>query len=145
MGFYDKHILPRIIDWGCGQEEMKELRQLVTPLARGRVLEVGIGSGRNLPFYDPAKVEHATGIDPSQELLALARERSRGLPFPVDLRAVHDPQRRTGIDAYAPSVEARRQSDFLRARSLAGRQHTALAEPAQPIMEALFWRMQSQS
>ena len=85
MGFYDKHILPRIIDWACGQEMMQEQRQLVTPLARGRVLEVGIGSGHNLPFYDPAKVERVIGIDPGEELLALAHQRSRDLPFPVDL------------------------------------------------------------
>ncbi len=85
MGLYDKYILPRIIDCACGQEMMKEQRQLVTPLASGRVLEVGIGSGHNLPFYDPAKVERVIGIDPGEELLALARQRSRDLPFPVDL------------------------------------------------------------
>jgi ubiquinone/menaquinone biosynthesis C-methylase UbiE len=85
MGFYDKHILPRIIDFACGQDVMKEQRRLVTPLAHGRVLEVGIGSGHNLPFYDATKVERVIGIDPGAELLALARERSHGLPFPVDL------------------------------------------------------------
>lgn len=85
MGFYDKYILPRVIDWGCGQEVMRQQRQLITPLAHGRILEVGIGSGHNLPFYDPAKVERVIGIDPGEELLALARQRSQGLPFPVDL------------------------------------------------------------
>jgi ubiquinone/menaquinone biosynthesis C-methylase UbiE len=87
MGFYDKHILPRIIDCVCGQDIMKEQRQQVAPLASGCVLEVGIGSGHNLPFYDASKVERVIGIDPGEELMAIARQRSRDLPFPVDLVA----------------------------------------------------------
>ncbi len=85
MGFYAKYILPKIIDFACGQEVMKAQRRLAAPLAHGRVLEVGIGSGHNLPFYDAAKVERVIGIDPGEELLALARQRSRDVPFPVDL------------------------------------------------------------
>jgi ubiquinone/menaquinone biosynthesis C-methylase UbiE len=53
-------------------------------MAYGRVLEIGIGSGRNLPFYDAANIETVIGLDPSAEMLAMARERSRELAFPVE-------------------------------------------------------------
>jgi len=84
MSLYDKYILPKIIDWGCGQKIMQQQRQQVVPMAYGRILEIGIGSGRNLPFYDATHVEKVIGIDPSAEMLAMARERSRDLPFPVE-------------------------------------------------------------
>lgn len=87
MGIYSKYILPRVTDWGCGQKTLHEQRRLVAPLARGRVLEVGIGSGHNLPFYDADKVERVIGIDPGEELLEMTRQRSRDLPFPVELIA----------------------------------------------------------
>jgi ubiquinone/menaquinone biosynthesis C-methylase UbiE len=85
MGLYDKYVLPKIIDCACGQAIMQTQRQLVVPLATGNVLEIGIGSGLNLPFYDPAKVQRVIGVDPSAELLAKARERSAALSFPVEL------------------------------------------------------------
>lgn len=85
MGFYDKHILPRIIDWGCGQEIMQQQRERVVPRARGRVLEIGIGPGHNLAYYDATQVECVIGVDPSVELLARARKRSDAVPFPVEL------------------------------------------------------------
>jgi ubiquinone/menaquinone biosynthesis C-methylase UbiE len=84
MSFYDKYILPRIIDWGCGQKIMQQQRERVVPMARGRVLEIGIGSGLNLPFYDTKNIDTVIGLDPSAEMLAMARERSRGLTFPVE-------------------------------------------------------------
>lgn len=87
MGIYDRYILPRIIELGCGMEVMQAQRQRIVPRARGRVLEVGIGPGHNLAFYDPALVEHVTGIDPSEPLLVRARERSAAVGFPVDLLA----------------------------------------------------------
>ena len=87
MGLYDRYILPRIIELGCGMEVMQAQRARIVPKARGRVLEVGIGPGHNLAFYDPAQVTHVTGIDPCEPLLARARERSGTVGFPVDLLA----------------------------------------------------------
>ncbi|HQR04966.1 MAG: class I SAM-dependent methyltransferase [Proteobacteria bacterium] len=87
MGFYDRHILPRLIDWACGMEVMQAQRQRAVPLARGTVLEVGIGSGHNLPFYDASRVQRVIGVDPGETLLAMARERSAAMPFTVDLHA----------------------------------------------------------
>lgn len=68
MGFYNKHILPKIIDYSCKQNSTMRQREKVIPLAKGRVLEVGVGSGLNLPFYDASKVVQLTALDPSEEI-----------------------------------------------------------------------------
>lgn len=70
-----------------------EQRERIVPRARGRVLELGIGSGRNLPLYDPSEVERVWGVDPSPELYRVAAERASGLPFPVRffVRAADEP------------------------------------------------------
>lgn len=73
MGFYARHILPRLIDLAMGNKVTTRLREVWIPRARGEVLEIGIGSGRNLPFY-PAAVQHVYGVDPSLELQQMARE-----------------------------------------------------------------------
>lgn len=54
------------------------------PLAKGRILEVGIGSGLNLPHYDPLKVEKIWGLDPSNELIKRAKEKANQMPFDVE-------------------------------------------------------------
>jgi len=84
LNLYRRYILPRCIDWTCGSAEVEAQRRKVVPLASGRVLEVGIGSGLNLPLYDPAKVERVYGLDPAPELLTMARRRSSSLPFAVE-------------------------------------------------------------
>jgi ubiquinone/menaquinone biosynthesis C-methylase UbiE len=85
--FYSKRVLPALIDWSCGMPLVTAERRKVVPEAAGRVLDVGIGSGRNLPLYDPARVTSLVGLDPSAELLAYTRERARGIPFPLELLA----------------------------------------------------------
>jgi ubiquinone/menaquinone biosynthesis C-methylase UbiE len=66
------------------RDEVTRLRAAHVPAARGVVLEVGIGSGLNLPFY-ASGVTRLYGVEPSVELLAMARERAAASPFPVDL------------------------------------------------------------
>jgi ubiquinone/menaquinone biosynthesis C-methylase UbiE len=83
MSFYGKHILPRLLHLAMQNKEMTAHRRQLIPSARGKVLEIGIGSGLNLPFY--AGVESVTGVDPSGELLAMAGKAARALPFPVEL------------------------------------------------------------
>lgn len=85
MGFFDQHIRPRITDWGCGQAILMEQRQQLVPLAKGRVLEIGIGSGLNLQHYDPKKILEVVGIDPSEGLLAFTEQKARQAAFPVEL------------------------------------------------------------
>lgn len=67
MGLYDKYILPRVVNCVCGMKPTRKQREKVVPLAKGNVLEIGIGSGLNLPFYNAANISHITGIDPSPE------------------------------------------------------------------------------
>src|SRR5689334_18573588 len=83
MGFYARYILPRIIDLAMRNKETARLRAAWFPHVRGAVLEVGVGSGLNLPFYSP-QVEHVYGVDPSLELQRIARKRLPASRIPVE-------------------------------------------------------------
>jgi ubiquinone/menaquinone biosynthesis C-methylase UbiE len=76
MGFYQDHILPFLIHLGMRQRNLAVYRGRVVPAAAGRVLEIGIGSGLNLPFYSEG-VQQVIGLDPSPRLLAMARRARR--------------------------------------------------------------------
>ncbi len=82
MGFYDKYILPHFLNCACGSKPIVYQREKVVPLAEGLVLEVGIGSGLNIPFYDSSKVDKILGLDPSEELnrMALKVAAEKGIP-----------------------------------------------------------------
>tara|TARA_R110001599_G_scaffold353231_1_gene590983 strand:- start:61606 stop:62226 length:621 start_codon:yes stop_codon:yes gene_type:complete len=84
MGFYDKHILPRFINCACGAKPIMKQREKIVPRASGTVLEIGIGTGLNLPYYDASKVERLIGLDPSEESWKLAGERAAHLDFDVE-------------------------------------------------------------
>jgi ubiquinone/menaquinone biosynthesis C-methylase UbiE len=84
MGFYDRHVLPHVIHLACGTKPIRYQRRKVVPEAEGRVLEIGIGSGLNLPFYDPAKVEMLWGLEPSAEMRRKAARAAEGAGFPVE-------------------------------------------------------------
>ena len=77
MGFYDTFLLPRLVHFTCGMGPAMKQRQKVVPLAEGRVLEIGIGSGLNIPLYDAARVEHLWGLDPSAEMWAIAQKNAQ--------------------------------------------------------------------
>lgn len=72
MGFYDTYLLPHLVHFTCGAGPAMKQRRKIVPLAAGRVLEVGIGSGLNIPLYDPDRVQHLWGLDPSAEMWAIA-------------------------------------------------------------------------
>ena len=84
MNWYEKYMLPKLLHWACGTEPVLRQRQKVVPLARGRVLEIGIGSGLNLPFYDPAKVDRVWGLEPSAPMRTMAEKAATEVPFKVD-------------------------------------------------------------
>ena len=84
MGLYSRYILPRVVHFTCGLKPNMRQREKVVPRARGRVLEVGIGSGLNLPFYDSTKVSKVWGLDPAPEMTRMAERAVRSLPFEVE-------------------------------------------------------------
>ncbi|HEY8003270.1 MAG TPA: SAM-dependent methyltransferase, partial [Phenylobacterium sp.] len=70
--FYDRFILPRLLGCACSSSPIMRQRAKVVPRAQGRVLELGVGMGLNLAFYDPDKVSEVVGVDPAAELRAVA-------------------------------------------------------------------------
>lgn len=88
MGLYSKHILPRVVHFTCGLKPTMRQREKVVPLARGRVLEIGIGSGLNLPFYDATRVNKVWGLEPAPEMIRMAEQAARAMPFEVEFIAL---------------------------------------------------------
>ena len=83
MSLYAKHILPRLINLAMRNKVAMAERRKFIPLASGTVLEVGIGSGINIPLYG-RDVEALLAADPSLEIWRLARRRVSRAPFPVE-------------------------------------------------------------
>jgi ubiquinone/menaquinone biosynthesis C-methylase UbiE len=83
MSFYESYILPHVIDLSCGTKPVRRQRQKVVPHAVGRVLEIGIGSGLNLPYYDSDRVELVWGLEPSEGMRRKAAPRLVEVPFEV--------------------------------------------------------------
>lgn len=84
--FYDRHIMPRLIGCACASPAIMKQRAKIVPLAEGRVLELGIGGGLNLAFYDPSRVSAVLGVDPSAALRARAEDRPRPQGLAVEVR-----------------------------------------------------------
>ena len=75
MRLYDDFLLPRLVNCVCGSPVVALQRARVVPRAEGRVLDVGFGSGLNLPFYDRGRVERIWALEPSAAMRALAAPR----------------------------------------------------------------------
>jgi ubiquinone/menaquinone biosynthesis C-methylase UbiE len=86
MGFYANHVLPRLVDLGCSSKELAAERARCLAGVGGRVIEIGFGSGLNLPHY-PRAVGRCVGVDPSGQAAKLARKRIAAAPFPVEVIA----------------------------------------------------------
>lgn len=84
MGFYDKYILPSVLNCACGSKPVRYQREKIVPHAEGVVLEIGIGSGLNLPYYKADKVTRIIGLDPSPELNAMAEKTAAELGLSVE-------------------------------------------------------------
>ncbi|OXM72953.1 MULTISPECIES: class I SAM-dependent methyltransferase [Amycolatopsis] len=96
MGFYANRIRPRIIDLACGAAPARPHRERTCAGLRGRVLEIGFGSGRNVPFY-PAAVTEVVAIEPLDAAWRLASGRLAGSTVPVE---------RAGLDGQSLPVPA---------------------------------------
>jgi len=86
MGIYEKYFLPKLLNATMKSPELTRLRRELVPEASGNVLEIGIGSGLNLPFYSES-VTSVTGVDPSEELQVYAREVATEQKINVDFIA----------------------------------------------------------
>ena len=85
MNLYNKYILPKFLNCACGSKPINYQRQKVVPLAKGKVLDIGIGSGLNIPFYNSDKIDQVIGIDPSHELIELAKELANDSKASIEL------------------------------------------------------------
>src|SRR5689334_22648725 len=88
MGIYEQHVLPRIINVACGMKTLRKLRERACEGLEGRVVEVGFGSGLNIPFYSP-KITSVAAIEPADTGWKLAGKRVAGTSIPIE---------RTGLD-----------------------------------------------
>jgi ubiquinone/menaquinone biosynthesis C-methylase UbiE len=84
LGFYEDRIVPQLIHLTMRQDRFERYRRRVVAGAEGRVLEVGVGSGLNLPLYPPS-VTAVFGLDSSARLLGKARGKRSGLPYSLEL------------------------------------------------------------
>ena len=83
MGLYNDRILPRLLNVAMGTKAIGDERMKCVPQAAGVVLEIGFGSGHNLPYYSD-RVERLIAVDPSAVSARLARNRIARVPFPVE-------------------------------------------------------------
>ncbi len=101
MGIYDRYILPHLVNSSCSAKPITYQRKKVVPDASGRVLEIGMGSGLNLPFYNPDKVDFVWGLEPSAGMRAKAGESVAAAPFEVkwlDLPGEEIPLEENSVD-----------------------------------------------
>ncbi len=85
MGLYRRLVLPRLVHFTCGLKPARLQRRKIVPLASGDVLEIGFGSGLNLPHYDPTAVRKLWALEPSAEMWSLAQDAIRASAMPVEL------------------------------------------------------------
>jgi SAM-dependent methyltransferase len=97
MGFYNDRVLPHVVDFACGTADARPVRERVCAELSGEVLEIGFGSGHNVPMYPPA-VTRVTAVEPSDVAWRIAGKRLAGAQVPVE-RAGLDGQQLPFADA----------------------------------------------
>lgn len=83
MSFYEKHCLPHILHLACSVKDIQKQREKIVPLAQGRVLEIGMGSGLNIPFYNTEHIELVWGLEPSEGMRMKAQKNLKRAPFEI--------------------------------------------------------------
>ena len=84
MGFYADRIVPHLVNWAMRNQQLRPYRERVTSAAEGRVLEIGIGSGLNVPLY-PQQVREIVGLEPAHRLVLMAQKAAEGSGSKVSL------------------------------------------------------------
>ena len=84
MSWYEENVLPHMINLACSVKPARKQREKIVPLAEGDVLEIGIGSGLNLPHYDPQKVRKIWGLEPSVGMRRLAEKNLEGMNLDLE-------------------------------------------------------------
>lgn len=87
MKLYDQYIVPSLIKLVCSNRRFSEMRRTLLPHADGVVLEIGLGSGLNLPFYDTTRVTKILAIEPSEQLRRSAQQRIENTSISVEVSA----------------------------------------------------------
>ena len=101
MGFYDRYILPPLLNAAMGGKPIALQRRKVVPQAAGSVLEIGMGAGHNLPFYDKAKVTRLIGLEPHPKLRERAAVRAKEAGIGVEFTGL----KAEDIDLPAASID----------------------------------------
>lgn len=81
---YNRYFLPCLLDCACATKPIRKQRGKIIPLAKGDVVEIGIGSGLNLPFYDQTKVSKLIGIDPDEYVWKKSKQRREAFERPIE-------------------------------------------------------------
>ena len=103
MGFYAKHIFPRLLEWSLGNPQMGKYRRRALEAAYGKTLEIGFGTGLNLPYY-PQAVTQITALDPENMLASRVEKRIKESPVPVNFVQLDASGRLPFADATFDSV-----------------------------------------
>lgn len=96
---YHKYILPKVVHWACKQKSSQKQRTKIIPLAKGKVLEIAIGSGLNFPYYHAKNIKSLTGLEPSNEIWQLNKHQIDHLNFDFNF-----------INAFAEEIPLARSS-----------------------------------
>ena len=81
---YEKFLLPKLLDTCCSTKPIQYQRKKIVPQAKGTVLEIGVGSGLNIPFYEKKDIHKVYGLDPSEELCEMARKTAENNQLKID-------------------------------------------------------------
>ena len=84
MSWYEERILPHMINFACSASANQKQRQKIVPEATGDILEVGFGSGLNVPFYDSSKVRKIWALEPSEGMRRKAQQTVDGTEMDIE-------------------------------------------------------------
>ena len=81
---YENYVLPKMLDCCCSTKPISYQRKKIVPEASGTILEIGIGSGLNIPYYQKSRVNKVIGLDPSEQLCKMAKKTADDNNFSID-------------------------------------------------------------